>query len=202
MSAAARQRREPGDDAAAVARRESILLAATSVFLRYGFKKTSMDDLARAAGLSRQGLYLHFPTKEALFKDAALHLAASSRALQHAALEQDELDLEERLLGSFVAIYRHELSGAAHLAELLATARQLVGAAFVDAEQQLVVDLARALTKLGVAALWKDVGVSAKDLAQHLFAASRGHKSDASTPAEYRDRMRVSVRLLVRGGRR
>ncbi len=44
------------------ARRESILQAAVGVFLRYGYKKTSMDDLARAAGLSRQGLYLHFAT--------------------------------------------------------------------------------------------------------------------------------------------
>lgn len=202
MTTALRARRDGGDDAAAAARRETILQTATSVFLRFGFKKTSMDDLARAAGLSRQGLYLHFPTKEALFRDAALHLAASTRTMQHAALDQDDLDLEERLLGSFVAIYRHELVGSEHVAELLATARQLVGTAFVDAEQQLVVDLARALSKLGIAASWRDAGLSAKDLAQHLFAASRGHKADVSTPAEYRDRMRVSVRLVVRGGRR
>ena len=31
---------------------------------RYGFKKTSMDDVAQAAGVSRQGLYLYFDTKE------------------------------------------------------------------------------------------------------------------------------------------
>ena len=48
------------------ARRAAILETAMRVFLRYGFKKTSMDDLARAAGLSRQGLYLHYRTKEEL----------------------------------------------------------------------------------------------------------------------------------------
>jgi len=36
-------------------KREAILVAATAIFLRYGFKKTSMDDVARAAGVSRQG---------------------------------------------------------------------------------------------------------------------------------------------------
>ena len=51
------------------ARHESLLQAAFGVFLRYGYKKTSMDDLARAAGLSRQGLYLHFANKDALFND-------------------------------------------------------------------------------------------------------------------------------------
>src|SRR5258708_35954114 len=87
------------------ARRLAILEAATGVFLRYGFKKTSMDDLARAAGLSRQGLYLHFATKEALFKDAVLQLIATSRAAGRAALGREDLDVEERLLGAFEAVH-------------------------------------------------------------------------------------------------
>ena len=43
-------------------------MAATAIFLRYGFKKTSMDDVAQAAGVSRQGLYLYFDTKDFLFR--------------------------------------------------------------------------------------------------------------------------------------
>ena len=77
---------------AAKARHAAIVAAAAGVFLRYGFKKTSMDDLARAAGLSRQGLYLHFPTKETLFKEAVLQLIATTRATSRAALA-DEADL-------------------------------------------------------------------------------------------------------------
>jgi AcrR family transcriptional regulator len=46
---------------AAAARPAAIIEAATGIFLRYGFKKTSMADLASAAGLSRQALYLYFP---------------------------------------------------------------------------------------------------------------------------------------------
>ncbi|MBV8215187.1 MAG: helix-turn-helix transcriptional regulator, partial [Verrucomicrobia bacterium] len=50
-----------------VQRRDDILEAAIGVFGRFGFKKTSVDDLAAAAGISKQGLYLHFPSKEAVF---------------------------------------------------------------------------------------------------------------------------------------
>ena len=60
-------------------RRARLLDAALTVFGRFGFRKTSMDEVARAAGISRQGLYLHYPTKEALFcavVDHALGAAA------------------------------------------------------------------------------------------------------------------------------
>ena len=48
-------------------RREQILNAAVGVFGKFGFKKTSVDDLAAAAGISKQGLYLHFSSKEEVF---------------------------------------------------------------------------------------------------------------------------------------
>jgi TetR/AcrR family transcriptional regulator, regulator of autoinduction and epiphytic fitness len=50
-----------------IKRQDLILEAAIAVFGRLGFKKTSVDDLAAAAGISKQGLYLHFSSKEAVF---------------------------------------------------------------------------------------------------------------------------------------
>ena len=51
-------------------RRRGPLEAALTVFARYGYAKTSMDEIARTAQVSRQGLYLHFATKEELFRVA------------------------------------------------------------------------------------------------------------------------------------
>ena len=48
-------------------RRAAIVRASRDVFLRYGFARTTMDDLARAGGVSRPGLYLVFPGKNELF---------------------------------------------------------------------------------------------------------------------------------------
>lgn len=45
-----------------------IIEAATSVFIRYGFRRTTMGDLAEAAGVSRPALYLRFCNKEKIFE--------------------------------------------------------------------------------------------------------------------------------------
>lgn len=46
----------------------ALLDGAMQQFARHGFAKTSMSDIARAAGISRTSLYNHFPTKEDVFK--------------------------------------------------------------------------------------------------------------------------------------
>lgn len=50
---------------------QRILAAAEECFARYGFQKTSMEDIAREAGLSRRSVYRHFPDKSALFNEVA-----------------------------------------------------------------------------------------------------------------------------------
>lgn len=52
-------------------RRATILNAALEVFTTYGFRKTSMDDIARAAGLSRPALYQNFKNKTEIFRGLA-----------------------------------------------------------------------------------------------------------------------------------
>lgn len=183
------------------ARRDAILQAAAGVFLRYGYRKTSMDDLARAADLSRQGLYLHFANKEALFKEVVVQLIGQSRATMRAALARDALPIEERLLVAFMAL-KSQGDGSEmpqeHLAELFATATQLVGPVLDELEQAMVADLSRVLQSSGIAAGWKEAGLGAKDLALHLTAASHGIKHQAKSTAEYRERMRVAIRLVCR----
>lgn len=48
--------------------RTAILNAAGEVFARFGFKKASMEDIARRAGVGKGSLYLHFESKEELFE--------------------------------------------------------------------------------------------------------------------------------------
>jgi len=62
-------------------------MAATATFLRYGFKKTSMDDVAQAAGVSRQGLYLYFDTKDFLFREALQYLVSHMISTAHSVAE-------------------------------------------------------------------------------------------------------------------
>ncbi|MCU0514079.1 MAG: TetR/AcrR family transcriptional regulator [Anaerolineae bacterium] len=46
---------------------QHILNQAEALFTRYGYDKTTLDDVARAAGISRSTLYQHWKKKEALF---------------------------------------------------------------------------------------------------------------------------------------
>ena len=173
------------------ARKGAILDAATGVFLRYGFKKTSMEDLARAAGLSRQGLYLHFATKEELFKAGVLRILQSVRQAGRTVLTS-ELPLDEKLLEFFLATHAH-LLGAEHMTELMEAATQFVGHAADELEAEQSAHVAKLLRQS--AAAWK---LPAADLAAHLFAASHGIKLKVNDREEYRRRMRVAVKLVCR----
>lgn len=51
-------------------RREQILAAATTAFARTGFAATSLDDVAREAGISRMIVYRHFDSKRDLYEQA------------------------------------------------------------------------------------------------------------------------------------
>lgn len=65
---------------------EQIMAAAMELFTRDGFEGTSVDEIAVAAGVSKQTVYSHFGCKETLFG-----LAVSSKCKQ-SGVNQDEID--------------------------------------------------------------------------------------------------------------
>jgi AcrR family transcriptional regulator len=50
-------------------KRRAILEAGTTLFLRNGYRGTSMDEIAALAGVSKQTVYKHFADKESLFSE-------------------------------------------------------------------------------------------------------------------------------------
>ncbi len=56
----------PAEDANA--RTDQIADAALRLFARYGYKRSSMDDIAKEAGLAKATLYLHFKGKDDVFR--------------------------------------------------------------------------------------------------------------------------------------
>ncbi len=67
--ATAGQGEEPGRSAQ---KREAILDAARTAFLRNGYLGTSMDEIAAEAGVSKQTVYRQFSDKEGLFNEIVL----------------------------------------------------------------------------------------------------------------------------------
>ena len=181
-------------------RRTAILDAAGKIFLRYGYKKTSMDDLARAAGLSRQALYLHFTSKEDLFRAAILKIIEDDRQAYRASLAREELDLLDRLLAAFQAFHGKSISevDSKYVGELLEAATSLVGDAPEEHDRKFLGDVAKLLSESDHI---RDFAfeVTPRELAETLFATSWGLKHRVATASEYRSRMAVALRIVLTG---
>lgn len=95
--------------------------AAAEVFSRYGFRRTAMNDIARAAGISRPALYLMFENKEDLFRQLAK--SRQQNAIDEAAkVLTDSAPLSKRLIDAILAyekIYYEPVSQSPHGAELM-----------------------------------------------------------------------------------
>jgi AcrR family transcriptional regulator len=57
------------EEGRSVRKRRAIVEAATTAFLRDGYRGTSMDEVATVAGVSKQTVYKHFVSKEGLFSE-------------------------------------------------------------------------------------------------------------------------------------
>ncbi|WP_194096054.1 TetR/AcrR family transcriptional regulator [Marivivens aquimaris] len=62
---------------------QAIMDAAIVAFSQYGYRRTSMEDIAKGAGMSRAALYLHYRNKEDIFRSlTVLYLAQGAEALE------------------------------------------------------------------------------------------------------------------------
>jgi len=73
-----------------------------ATFARYGFRKASMEDLAQAAGVSRQTLYNRFRTKQAVLDWAVTGFVEARTQRAHGHLKLPGQPLGERLLRFYV----------------------------------------------------------------------------------------------------
>src|SRR5829696_8617515 len=60
------------DERRSARKRRTILEAATTLFLRNGYRGTSMDEIAALAAVSKQTVYKHLADKETLFSEIVI----------------------------------------------------------------------------------------------------------------------------------
>jgi AcrR family transcriptional regulator len=180
------------------ARRNEIVDAAVPVFLRFGFKKTSMEAVAAAAGISRQALYLHFPNKESMFSAVVDGLGQLTGRVAHIALWRPGLTLEQQLLAVFDETMPRESPEL--LAELLVTAKDLVPHSVVDIDAQMVAEISTRLHFALVNTEWAVPGVSVEEAAQILQATSYGLKQQSGNRADYLSGMKSAISLVLKAG--
>lgn len=91
--------------------RQSILHSAETVLLRDGLDALTLDAIAAELGLTKQGLYYHYPSKEALLAELALQEWTAAADTVQAATEAAATapDALEALVRSYVSRYAQRL---------------------------------------------------------------------------------------------
>lgn len=98
---------------------ERILEAARAQLVEFGMRRTSLDDIAQAAGVGRATLFRRFPNRDALMLALAAREAQRSIAAVDAQVAAIE-DHEEFLVAGALAVI-HEITGNELLRRLLVT---------------------------------------------------------------------------------
>ena len=179
------------------ARQTAVLEAAVGVFARYGYRKTSMDEVARAAGVSRQGLYLQFANKEELFRKAVEQSLNSQLNAAIAALSCPEDNLERRLIAACDAWSgRFVGSLGSDAADLMCASTSLAGATLTHYETQFELAVARAIADSPLNGFCAAAGLSPADLARALHATARGFKQRSASREEFVKGMTVAARMF------
>jgi AcrR family transcriptional regulator len=88
--------------------RRAILSAARSRFLHYGYKKTTIDEIAADAGVGKGTVYLYFPTKEEILhtiaREVKRNITEQMRAISES-LGSPEERLRQMLLASVLSVH-------------------------------------------------------------------------------------------------
>jgi AcrR family transcriptional regulator len=178
------------------ARQSALLTAAVGVFARFGFRKTSMDEVARAAGVSRQGLYLQFSNKEELFRRALQHSLNQQLAAAVAALRQSGSDLPARLTAACDAWSGRSLGlWGPDAADLMCASSTLAGATLAEYENAFEKALAQAIAASPLAAHCAGDSVCPHDVARALHATARGLKQRCRSSDEFMKTLTAAIRM-------
>jgi AcrR family transcriptional regulator len=180
-------------------KRARILDGAMKMFLAYGFARTTMDDIARAADMSRPALYLQFKNKTDIYRAIALMLLSRSLEQAKTALgregpfaERMMRAVDEALISMMRAV--HASPHGAELLDMKSSLADLVGCwrgglvehittAIRNEAEQNTVDLAAK-------------GLSAKLLADMLLDGLEGMKTRISDPDEQRQAAAALIKVI------
>lgn len=172
-----------------------VLDAAYVCFTRHGVRRTTMDDIAREAGMSRAAVYQYVRNKQDVFRrltkrllDTALDEATAAVRSGSTPTERVTAALDTKL----ALVARLWQDSPAHAAELLGESNTV--------SAQLVEDYDAAMRDL-IAEVVAAAGLRTDpvEFAELALALARGLEADLSDPQAPVRRLRLGVELLVNG---
>lgn len=180
-------------------RRDHLLDAALGVFVRHGYRKASMDDIAHAAGMSRPGLYFHFATKEELFRATVEHELATSLDVVRAVLAREHSPLPDRIVDAFDQwLGRYINPQTADVGVLAEANSDMLTQVFENYRNRFDRAVAEQIDATpGAVRAGDDRGI---EVSRTLHATAAGFKHDVPDRKAFRRAMRTAVKLIISNG--
>jgi AcrR family transcriptional regulator len=182
------QKKNAGTREGGSAKTKAIVLAGLQLFTQYGYRKTSIDDIAQAAQVAKRTVYLHFENKAAVFLAILEYLGDQVRR-RCAAAERAGGTTVDRLTGLLDAYFGmgFELfSKSEHMLELEETfsklARTKIGELNAEYQERLARFL-RSLEKTGAIGR-PPQGLTVEQIVHILIRAAEGAKHDAKVQGD------------------
>jgi len=172
-----------------------ILDAATVAFMRYGYKRVTMADLAAAAEISRPTLYAAFQNKEEVFRGVVTRIMESAIAdLQDKAAGNGKLTKVLTDLFEIWVVKNYELVHQSPDARELLEYSQSFSRDIIESAYEQFDKILADVLKRHVAEIKKP-----EHLARTLSASARGIKESARDVTDLRNLLRGLIELAVAG---
>jgi len=178
------QRRSTDGDAA---RRRLILDAARDCFLKFGYAKTSLEDIAKQAAISRPLIYLKFKSKEEIFAAVLEDIFEKTYRAGEQALAKPG-SKRNRLLGVYEGLLLNPWN------ELIANAP--MGAEFYEACRQVAPEIEEKRTKMQLK--YTQAILGGKEVSEVFMLAVDGLTQDLPAPKVLRRRLEMLIDRFAR----
>jgi AcrR family transcriptional regulator len=182
------QKKNAGAKESSSPKPNAIVLAALELFTRYGYRKTSIDDIAGAAHVAKRTVYLHFENKAAVFLAILEYLGDQVRERCVAAerMGGTAVDRLTGLLDAYFGMAFELFSNSEHMPELAETfstlARARIGDLNAEYEERLA-SFMRSLEKTGEIG-GPPRGLTVEQIVHVLMRAAEGVKHDPSVQGD------------------
>lgn len=194
---------EPGSHPGAedaTSRNDQIADAALRLFARYGYKRSSMDDIAREAGLAKATLYLHFKGKDDVFRAMIRRFGVRVEARCREVMAQ-EAPFAAKLMGLMEAHFGtgYAAFGAGeHMPELKAVMAALASREVTEFEGIFVGSALRLLAEAQASGEITLARLEPEPLVATLMRAAVGAKMGTAPSQEtYVERLRQAAAVAV-----
>jgi TetR/AcrR family transcriptional regulator of autoinduction and epiphytic fitness len=164
-----------------------------------------MDEIARSADISRQGLYLQFANKDALFRAAVRQELDTALDEVSRSLNEQGAGLERRIVGALDAWLGRYVGSmlALDIGNLLQTPAMRLGDTALPARDAFLVRVAAANAAAISETQRRRLGVTPEELAEALYTVGQGGRYISTVRDESREqfiaRMTVAVRVVFAG---